>query len=543
MTVDVVIPVHGNWELTQQCLDTLSREPPVGQVIVVDDASPDDTPAQLARRSDVVPVVLEHNRGFAGACNAGAARSSADAILFLNNDTIVPDGAIARLTEKLEADPAIGAIGPKLLYADGSIQTAGSMLNAPDEPTHMYVHLDGSLPEANRARDDLFLTGAAMLVRRDLFVSLDGFDEAYHNGIEDCDFGMRVWTRGYRCRYEPSVTVTHLEGASRGKRHDDDANRALFAARWGEAVRDVPHLVWQDPPAVGLRWSGRDGLDILVRNRLLALLKRFGGARRMLVRNAAESVALRVLTHFDGRALIDVAYRQPRGDVRVLAPRRLEELEVETVRDRARYWVPSAKVRWALGERGIPLESISTLRLGTHAEPRSTPPRPDEVVFLLASRERAKSAAVAQVARVLGGVSPRIVTYENANEEDVAAVRTAGLVVALDEDPWGLFVTEALAGGAVVVAETTAAGVEFIPSAAFVGVETADSFADVLADVRKHFDDYAPRGARAVREVARRFPEIYGGTRLRELARSAAHGVPDAAVVAVTPELAASLRR
>ncbi|HYZ14889.1 MAG TPA: glycosyltransferase family 2 protein, partial [Candidatus Acidoferrum sp.] len=544
MRVDVVIPVHGNWELTEQCLETLPREAPLDQVIVVDDASPDDTAGRLASRGDVVPVVLERNRGFAGACNAGADRARADAILFLNNDTIVPRGAIARLAEKLEADPTLGAIGPKLLYADGTIQTAGSMLTSKSSMIHLYVHLDATTPQANHPRDDLLLTGAALLVRRRLFTSLGGFHEAFRNGIEDCDLCMRIWAEGYRCRYEPTVTIFHLEGASRGKQNqpDDEANRALFAARGGGVLSDFPQLAWNDPPAVALRWHARDGLDRLVRNRILTLLKRYGGARHGVVRNAAEDVMLRILARFDHRALLEVAYGEQRGDVRILAPRAPGELDGMEADDGARYWVPSEATRAMLIERGISAERISTLRIGASAEPRKALERLARAVILVDSQTRAEREPLSRIRRALDGVLTTIVSYSDAGDEALAAVRAASLLIVLDEDPWGLLLTEALATGALVVAPRATGSLEIFPPAAFVGYD-ANTLPDVVADVRARFDDYAPRGARGAREVARRLPEMYVGERLRRLATVAAHGVPDAGAIAVSPQLAASLRR
>src|ERR1700722_15210971 len=107
LSVDVVIPVHGQWELTERCLATLmTRDPCVRRIIVVDDKSLDDTAARLRERSDVVPVILPENAGFARACNAGARAGDADAIFFLNNDTLVPPGTIDRLAATLDESGA-----------------------------------------------------------------------------------------------------------------------------------------------------------------------------------------------------------------------------------------------------------------------------------------------------------------------------------------------------------------------------------------------------------------------------------------------------
>lgn len=543
MTVDVVIPVHGNWELTEQCLDTLPREAPVDRVILVDDASPDDTAAQLARRSDVIPVFLERNRGFAGACNAGAARSQAEAILFLNNDTIVPSGAIAKLAAQLDADRTIGAIGPRLLYADGTIQSAGIALTSPRQTTRLYLHLDGEIPQANRSRDDLVLTGAALLVRRDVFTTVGGFDELFHNGIEDCDLSLRIWAHGYRCRYEPAAAVIHLEGASRGKKPDDAANFRLFETRWGDVLHHFPALAWEDPPVVGLRWRAHDALDGLVRDRIMSMLRRFGGARRALIKTPLDELTLRVLAHFDRRAMIRAAYGAGPAEVRIVAPRGSDLPHEHDAKAATRYWVPSGRGRKALIERGVPERSISTFRLGANAEPCPAREELDEAVVLVASSERVQDVDVKEIMRALDRTPTRVITYADTCAEDMTTVRHAALVVATDEDPWGLFVGEALAGGAVVVAPPTAPPLELFPPAAFAAVEEPRDFAEVVAEVRAQFDRYAPRGARAAREVERRLDASDAGERLRELTRTAMHRIPEADPLAVTPQLAAALRR
>src|ERR1700735_1370787 len=125
LSVDVVIPVYGQWELTERCLATLAtRDACVRRVIVVDDKSPDDSAAQLRARTDILPLILATNVGFARACNAGARAGDADAIFFLNNDTLVAPGTIARLAATLEESGA-GAVGPKLVHGDGTLQVAG----------------------------------------------------------------------------------------------------------------------------------------------------------------------------------------------------------------------------------------------------------------------------------------------------------------------------------------------------------------------------------------------------------------------------------
>jgi GT2 family glycosyltransferase len=540
MIVDIVIPVHGNWELTQQCLDTLPREAPIGKVIVVDDASPDDTAARLALRDDVEAVVLARNGGFAVACNAGAARSHADAVLFLNNDTIVPPGAIATMAATLASDPTIGAVAPLLLYHDGTIQCAGISFIQPTHATCLYAHLDGTIPQANRGRDDLILNGAALLVRRDVFVSVGGFDEGYLNGAEDMDLSLQIWASGYRCRFEPAARIIHLEGASRGKRPTDHGNHARLGRRWNDLVTTFPLLEWEDPPVLGLRWTIRGGIDRMVRERMLSLLKQHVGARRAIIRNGFERFVLRIVAHFDGRKFVEIGYGNTHGSVRIFTT--ADDVRTVDPRAHVHYWVPTRVARETLLAHGVPESAIRPFFLGARAE--LGPPRAalDEAVILASTQARAESPEGAAVAQALAGVPTRVITYDRATEDDLAAVRRAALVVALDDDPWLLFATEALANRAVVVAARGTLTSELPLPGALVVVDSPRHMAAALEDVRANFGEYAPRGARAAREIARRFPEVYAGRRIRELTRTTVHKIPEADIVAVTPELAAALR-
>jgi glycosyltransferase involved in cell wall biosynthesis len=123
-------------------------------------------------------------------------------------------------------------------------------------------------------------------------------------------------------------------------------------------------------------------------------------------------------------------------------------------------------------------------------------------------------------------------------------MRTALFVVfAGDGDAWGLLGGEALAHGALVVAPAEVSFFEVLPEDATVIAATADDVAGAVADVRANPARYAQRGERARRESARRLPDIYAAQRIRELARAMAHGMPGALTLAITPDVAATLRR
>jgi GT2 family glycosyltransferase len=238
-SVSVIVPVHGRVALTRRCLDAVLAEPHAGrEVIVVDDASPDDTPATLAAYGDAIRVVtLRQNRGYAAACNAGAEAAGGELLLFLNNDTEPLAGWFEALVAHAEAAPAAAAVGAKLLYPTGAIQHAGVVFGQDGYPHNLYAGLPGNHPAANRSRRLQAVTGACMLVRRGAFEEAGGFDPGFANSLEDVDLCLRIAEAGGEVHYCHRAVVTHLESASRGRQDRFEQSVALYRERWRERVR------------------------------------------------------------------------------------------------------------------------------------------------------------------------------------------------------------------------------------------------------------------------------------------------------------------
>src|SRR5436190_19901719 len=115
----IVIPVWNQWELTRACLESL--RPTLGvrdQVVIIDNGSEDGTAAGLRQYSWATVVTNEVNRGFAVACNQGAAAAVRDVVVFLNNDTLVPSHWLDGLLEPF-ADDTVGATGPRSNFVSG----------------------------------------------------------------------------------------------------------------------------------------------------------------------------------------------------------------------------------------------------------------------------------------------------------------------------------------------------------------------------------------------------------------------------------------
>ncbi|MCW2539773.1 MAG: glycosyl transferase family 2 [Frankiales bacterium] len=239
--VSIVIPVHGKWSYTQQCLRSIAGafiSVPF-EVIVVDDASPDNSAARIAECPGVRLVSTGTNLGFVGACNLGAASARAALIMFLNNDTEVLPDAVERLVETANSDDRIGLVGAKLIYPDGSLQEAGGIIWSDASGWNYGRNGDSNDPAVNVLRDVDYVSGAAILVRRDLFEQVGGFDRRYAPAYyEDADLAFAIRATGHRVIVQPRAVVVHHEGISNGtdsssgiKRYQE-LNRKVFAEKW-----------------------------------------------------------------------------------------------------------------------------------------------------------------------------------------------------------------------------------------------------------------------------------------------------------------------
>jgi GT2 family glycosyltransferase len=245
----IVIPAHGRAGLTRKCIDAILAEPPrVGfEVIVVDDASPDDTANVLKAYGRAIRVITRReNAGFAQTCNDGAAAAAGEYVVFLNNDTVPVTGWLDALVAVADGEPRVGVVGSKLLFPNDTVQHAGVVVCQDGNPRHIYAGFPADHPAVNKARRFQAVTAASMLVRRELFERVGGFDPAFHNCLEDTDLCMRLGELDYEVRYCPDSVVYHLESVSRGRRSKEIAMAGrLFRERWGEKAErdDLRHYV------------------------------------------------------------------------------------------------------------------------------------------------------------------------------------------------------------------------------------------------------------------------------------------------------------
>lgn len=259
--VSVIIPVHGELAHTLACLRSMARHGARApfEVIVVDDASPDASVATLAQVGGLHLLRNAANLGFIGSCNAGAEAARSEFLLFLNNDTQVTPNWLDALLNCFAERADCGIAGSRLVYPDGRLQEAGGLVFADGScwTTGRFEPRDVPLFRCRREVD--YVSGASLLIRRDVFGRVDGFDARYAPAYyEDADLAFAVRRLGLRVYYEPASTVIHCEGVSagtdldRGMKRHQRPNQAKFADKWRA------ELVAYPPPGTPLeraiRW-------------------------------------------------------------------------------------------------------------------------------------------------------------------------------------------------------------------------------------------------------------------------------------------------
>lgn len=227
-----VIVVNYNGEgLLRDCLQSLRAAAPAHrlQVIVVDNASADGSVA-MARREFPEALVLANseNLGFTKANNQGIERATGRHVMLLNNDTVVRPGAFDVAIRLMDRHPRIGAAGLRLLNADGSLQYscrrfpsfAQALFNRYSLLTRLFPNNRFSRAYLmkdvghRRMQDVDWVSGACLMIRREVLDQIGGLDERFFMYSEDVDFCYRVWQAGYRVTYLPQARVVHLIGQS-----------------------------------------------------------------------------------------------------------------------------------------------------------------------------------------------------------------------------------------------------------------------------------------------------------------------------------------
>jgi GT2 family glycosyltransferase len=267
VSVDVVIVSYNSRHQLHDCVKPLLELPSV-HVTVVDNASPDAS-IEAVQGLPLSAIQLPTNGGFASGVNAGWRAGSAPYVLLLNPDARIDGPSIDALVRALEEDPAIGAVAPLIVDADGSLDYSQRRFPRLRSTYAQAIFLHRFFPTASwsdelirneqayasRGNPD-WVSGACMLLRRTALEELGGLDEGFFMYSEDVDLCRRLRSAGYELLFEPAAVVQHEGGASAPRTHllpvlaasriryaaKHRSSAAAFLERAGIALGSLTHV-------------------------------------------------------------------------------------------------------------------------------------------------------------------------------------------------------------------------------------------------------------------------------------------------------------
>jgi GT2 family glycosyltransferase/glycosyltransferase involved in cell wall biosynthesis len=262
--VSIVVPVYNHLELTRRCLAAVAAHTDLSliELIVVDDASTDATPAWLDRTTGIRVLRQDPNQGVGAAMARGAAAARGRHILFLNNDTEPQPRWLDALVDAL-ALPGVVAAGSRLVYPSGLMQECGAVVTRDGSGVNLGNGRDPDSPEWRHVRDVDYCSAAALLVRRSAFEQVGGFDVRFRPAYyEDTDLCFALRAAGGRVVVAPRSVVVHHEGASHGTDHrtvespgpgklQQYRNREVFVSKWAAALASHPERPLSRWPLAG----------------------------------------------------------------------------------------------------------------------------------------------------------------------------------------------------------------------------------------------------------------------------------------------------
>lgn len=240
--VSILIPFRDGAKLLARCLESIRRKTDYAhyELVLIDNGSVEKSTRNLLAREKERPGVtvlrIDEPFNFARLNNRGAGAARGEHLLLLNDDIeVLAPGWLSAMLEHSQR-PAVGAVGAKLLYPDGSIQHAGVVVGQDDIAAHAFHLCPHDEPGAQRVRTCDAVTGACLMTRAALFRELGGLNETdLPVAYNDIDYCLRLRERGLLVVYTPHAKLLHRESATRGLANDP-REAAYMCRRWARAI-------------------------------------------------------------------------------------------------------------------------------------------------------------------------------------------------------------------------------------------------------------------------------------------------------------------
>ena len=256
--ISIVIPNKDCSDYLRACLSSIYEKSTYHnfEVVIVENNSVQQETFELyrsleAERENLKVVTFEGEFDFSSICNLGAAQSSGDVLLFLNNDTrvITPDW-LERMLVHVNRK-TVGCVGAKLLYPNGLIQHVGVNIpkSGPQHINHLLPHdSNGYFGYLRSPKEALAATGACLMVSRSNFELVNGFDADFPVAFNDVDFCLRLRGKGLRVVVEPRAELYHFESVSRGNDFEDQAKWLRLQKETARLMSRYPEYIVEGDP-------------------------------------------------------------------------------------------------------------------------------------------------------------------------------------------------------------------------------------------------------------------------------------------------------
>lgn len=217
MTLSIIILNYNTKELTSKCVRSLINlyreqiERKEFELILVDNNSSDGSIQSFEKIKFIKLVKNKENYGFSKGNNIGTKKTQGEYILFLNSDTRIENQGLIKMIDFLQRNPKVGVLGGKLVNPDGSQQASCgnfySLINLP----LIFSEWIGFRKKPTKIQNVDWVSGGSMMIRRELFEELKGFDENFFMYMEDMELCFRVKKRGFQTFFFPDIKIIHQE--------------------------------------------------------------------------------------------------------------------------------------------------------------------------------------------------------------------------------------------------------------------------------------------------------------------------------------------
>ncbi len=250
--VSIIIPNNNHTETLRKCIDSIldKSEYKNYEIIIIENNSDEkeifDYYKEISRLNNVKIVTWDNLFNYSAINNFGVRHSSGEVLLFLNNDTeVINNDWLERMLEHAQRKE-VGAVGAKLYYPNYTIQHAGVILGIGGVAGHSHKDYNGNdFGYYNRLKivqNLSAVTGACLMMRKELFTQVGGFDESYPYAFNDVDLCMKIRDKGYLIIFTPHAELYHYESKTRG--YEDTPEKLkrfykeieLFKQKWGNIL-------------------------------------------------------------------------------------------------------------------------------------------------------------------------------------------------------------------------------------------------------------------------------------------------------------------